>query len=175
MPDHPQPPPNLLDPLCTSAAQAIRAKLEGPLHPHVFDEISVFAKSIYKATTALEPALDLPRPPSGQPLAPAPASESYGVNLARQLVDALTGNRSRKVDRLDTIRAIAAAEKAGLQDEANRLRNELFDEPPDPEMLSPQQRVDRAKRLLEEANGLHEEAKELMASAKPELDAPSAE
>jgi hypothetical protein len=162
------PVPSLIQPLCDSAAAAIRAKLDQrPIHPHVFDEISTFAKAVHKAASTLEPVLSVPKT-QAQPIATAPASEGYGANLARQLVDAFTGSRSPKMSYKDLMSAIAVAEEAGLHEDAERLRDELFDRPVDPESLTPQQRLDRANRILAKVKSDGEEAKALLASIRDE-------
>lgn len=161
----------MIQPLCDSAAAAIRAKLDQrPIHPHVFDEISTFAKAVHKAASTLEPVLSVPKM-QAQPIATAPVSEGFGTNLSRQLVDAITslmGARSPKMSYKDLMSAIAVAEEAGLHEDAERLRDELFDRPVDPESLTPQQRLDRANRILAKVKSDGEEAKALLASIRDE-------
>jgi hypothetical protein len=177
MPDAPSSPtpPNPLSPLLEVGADLIRHKLEEtPLHPHVFDEISVAASSLHKACTALDPVLNLPTPSRGAtPLAPSSQTEGAGATAMRELVGALqniggagnTPNASRK----DLMAAIVLAERGGLNEDADRLRKELYGDgvEVDDDLLPPQRRVDLANDLLAEAKEKTERAKVLLDSVKP--------
>lgn len=171
---------NPLDELVRVGVATLRAKLDGPLHPHVFDELSTAASALYKACMALEPVVTLPhrrRPATmgGEPLAPAPAVEGAGAKMARELVGAVqelaAGGRAQRpqTSRKDLMAAIALAEKAGLEKDAERLRAELFGEEDEiaDDLLPPKLKVDRANELIAESNALTERAKSLLQSVKP--------
>lgn len=162
--------------LVRAGVETLRAKLdEQPMHPHVFDELSVAASALYKACSALEPVVTLPNiRRSGEPLAPAPATEGAGARMARELVGAvqeLVGRRGEpKSSRKDLMAAIAVAEEAGLEEDADRLRTELFgeeEEIPD-EDLPPKLKVDRAEELIAKSTALSQRARGMLESVKPD-------
>lgn len=183
MPDTPAPAsPTLLDKLVKASADLIRAKLdEDPLSPHAFDEISIAAKAIHKACTALDPVLNLPTR-AGTALAPAPQTEGYGSAMARELIASFqnlgAGGGGSRQSRKDLMSAIVVAEKAGFAEDAERLRAELYDddEPEvDDDLLPPKRKVDLAKELIKESDANTKRAQVLLASVKPEqvIDAES--
>jgi hypothetical protein len=162
--------PDVLRPLLESGIAAIRHKLDDqPLHPHVFDEIAIFASCLHKACTALDPVLNLPRPMA--PLAPSPQTEGYGATMAREIIAGfknLGSSNSPKMSPQDLVAAIALAQKEGMTEEVAHLRHELYGAPseiPD-EDLPPKAKVDRANELLAKAKGMHERSKALLGSIK---------
>lgn len=167
-------PTNPLTPLIEAGSALLRSKLEGPdLHPHVFDEVAIAAKAIHKACTALDPVLNLPKPSAGAgPLAPSTQTEGAGATALRELVGALQNlgaPKEPRVSRKDLMAAIVVAERAGLTEDAQKLRADLHgdDTEIEDDSLTPRSKVDRAHDLLEESAEKNARAKALLDSVKP--------
>lgn len=169
-----------LQPLVRAGAALIRSKLgEDPLNPHVFDEISVAAKAIHKACTALDPVLNLPDPKRATPLAPSTQTEGAGARTARELLEMfqqIATPKEPRQSRKDLMGAIVLAERAGLTEDAEKMRAELHgdDLEVEDDLLPPKAKVDRAHALLEEGRTLTERAKNLLAAVRPDQVAPEA-
>lgn len=155
--------PDNLKPLVEPVREILRARLDAEdFNPGTFREISKIADATHDMLSTLDPVLNVPKIHRAEPLAPAPASETYGATLMRELLQGISAIGGRK-SRADLIKAIALAEREGLVEDAKILRADLYgEEKADRE--APDE-TDAAK--FSRANGMITEAKRLLAEITP--------